>query len=89
MGKLVTREWRKAKSAELEFAFISAFRDNSSFGLNILGLLCIWQCLNFQKIPEKFLKNFTFSFSFHFHFSISISSHFYFIFVFTFHFSIV
>ena len=45
MGKVVTREWRKAKSAELEFAFVSAFRDNSSFGLNILGPLCLWQCL--------------------------------------------
>ena len=42
MGKVVTREWRKAKSAELEFAFVSAFRDNSSFGLNILGPLCLW-----------------------------------------------
>ena len=45
MGKVVTREWRKAKSAKLEFAFVSAFRDNSSFGLNILGPLCLWQCL--------------------------------------------
>ena len=44
MGKVVTREWRKAKSAKLEFAFVSAFRDNSSFGLNILGPLCLWQC---------------------------------------------
>ena len=41
MGKVVTREWRKAKSAELEFAFVPAFRDNSSF----LGPLCLWQCL--------------------------------------------
>ena len=41
VGKVVTREWRKAK---LEFAFVSAFRDNSSFGLNILGPLCLWQC---------------------------------------------
>ena len=38
VGKVVTREWRKAK---LEFAFVSAFRDNSSFGLNILGPLCL------------------------------------------------
>ena len=45
MGKVVTREWRKAKSAKLEFAFVSAFRDNSSFVLNILGPLCLWQCL--------------------------------------------
>ena len=37
MGKVVTREWRKAKSAKLEFAFVSAFRNNSSFGLNIPG----------------------------------------------------
>ena len=44
MGKVVTREWRKAKSAKLEFAVVSAFRDNSSFGLNILGPLCLWQC---------------------------------------------
>ena len=42
MGKVVTWEWRKAR---LEFAFVSAFRDNSSFGLNILGPLCLWQCL--------------------------------------------
>ena len=46
MGKVVTREWRKAKSAKLEFAFVSAFRDNSSFGLNILGPLCLWQCFS-------------------------------------------
>ena len=46
VGKVVTREWRKAKSAKLEFAFVSAFRDNSSFGLNILGPLCLWQCLD-------------------------------------------
>ena len=45
VGKVVTREGRKVKSAELEFAFVSAFRDNSSFGLNILGPLCLWQCL--------------------------------------------
>ena len=45
MGKVVTREWRKAKSAKLEFPVVSAFRDNSSFGLNILGPLCFWQCL--------------------------------------------
>ena len=45
MEKVVnTREWRKAKSAKLEFAFVSAFRDNSSFVLNILGPLCLWQC---------------------------------------------
>ena len=44
MGKVVTMEWRKAKSAKLQFAFVSAFRDNSSFGLNILGPLCLWQC---------------------------------------------
>ena len=49
MGKVVhTREWRKAKSAKLEFAFVSAFRDNSSFELNILGPLCLWQCLLFD-----------------------------------------
>ena len=28
MGKVVTREWRKAKSAKVEFAFVLAFRDN-------------------------------------------------------------
>ena len=44
VGMVVTKEWRKAKSAKLEFAFVSAFRDNSSFGLNILGPLCLWQC---------------------------------------------
>ena len=27
MGKVVTREWRKAKSAELEIAFVSASRE--------------------------------------------------------------
>ena len=41
---MVTREWRKAKSAKLEFAVVLAFRVNSSFGLNILGPLCLWQC---------------------------------------------
>ena len=39
VGKVVIRDCRKAKSAELEFAFVS------SFGLNILGPLCLWQCL--------------------------------------------
>ena len=54
VGKVVTREWRKAKSAKLEFAFVSAFRDNSSFGLNIMGPLCLWQCfilnLNYKQL---------------------------------------
>ena len=36
------RECRKAKSAELEFAFVSALRDNSSFGLNILYTIYIY-----------------------------------------------
>ena len=44
VGKVVNKEWRKAKSAKLEFVVVSAFRDNSSFGLNILGPLCLWQC---------------------------------------------
>ena len=62
MGKVVTREWRKAKSAELEFAFISAFRDNSSFGLNIPCPLCLWQCFRLKRIlgltmlPHPFLE---------------------------------
>ena len=38
----------KAKSAKLEFTFVSAFWDNSSFGLNILGPLCLWQCFSFH-----------------------------------------
>ena len=42
MGKVVTRECRKAKSAELEFAFVSALSDNSSFGLNILYTIYIY-----------------------------------------------
>ena len=29
---------------KLEFVFVLPFRDNSSFGLNSLGLLCLWQC---------------------------------------------
>ena len=48
---MVTREWRKAKSAKLEFAVVSAFRDNSSFGHNILGPLCLWQCFFKQMHP--------------------------------------
>ena len=44
MGKVVTREWRKAISTELEFTFVLAFKDKSSFGLYILGPLCLWQC---------------------------------------------
>ena len=36
------RECRKAKSAELEFAFVSALSDNSSFGLNILYTIYIY-----------------------------------------------
>ena len=28
---MVTREWSKANSAKLDFAFVSAFRDDSSF----------------------------------------------------------
>ena len=39
MAKVVTRE-RKAKSAKLEFVFVSAFRDNSSYGLNNSWVRC-------------------------------------------------
>ena len=55
MGKVVTREWRKAKSAKLQFAFVSAFRDNSSFGLNILGPLCLGKCLLFMLLAFSVL----------------------------------
>ena len=55
MGKVVTREWRKAKSAKLEFAFVSAFRDNSSFVLNILGPLCLVKCLLFMLLAFSVL----------------------------------
>ena len=53
MGKVITREWWNVQSAKLEFAFVSALRDNSSFGLNILGPLCLWQCL-FLYLCETF-----------------------------------
>ena len=55
VAKVVTREWRKAKTAKLEFVFVSAFRDNSTFGLNILGPLCLWQCFNLS-LWERFFK---------------------------------
>ena len=51
MGKVVTREWRKAKSAKLEFAFVSAFRDNSSIELNILGPFASGNVLLFCSKP--------------------------------------
>ena len=38
------QEWRKAKSAEAGICIRFSCRDNSSFILNILGLLCLWQC---------------------------------------------
>ena len=34
----------KLKVLKLEFVFVLPFRDNSSFGLNSLGPLCLWQC---------------------------------------------
>ena len=42
MGKVVTKEWTKAKSAETGFVVHFRCRNNSSFRRNILGLLCLW-----------------------------------------------
>ena len=39
MGKLVTKERMKSKSAETGICFSFSCRDNSSFGLNSLGPL--------------------------------------------------
>ena len=44
----MTERCTRWESAELEFAFVSAFRDNSRFGLNILGPLCLWQCFFYR-----------------------------------------
>ena len=41
----------------VEFASVSDFRDNSSFGLNILGSLCLWQCFTPFPQSEIFQKN--------------------------------
>ena len=44
VGKVVTKERIKAKSAETGFFLRFSSRDNSSFRLNSLGPLCLWQC---------------------------------------------
>ena len=44
VGMVVTKEWRKAKSAEAGICIRFSCRDNSSFRLNSLGPLCLWQC---------------------------------------------
>ena len=47
VGKVVTKVRPKAKSAENGFFFLRfSSRDNSSFRLNSLGPLCLWQCFN-------------------------------------------
>ena len=42
-------------SVKLEFASVSDFRDNSSFGLNILGPLCLWQCLKVITLVNAYI----------------------------------
>ena len=44
VGKVVTKEWRKANSAEPGFCIRFSLRD-SNFRLNSLGPLCLRQCL--------------------------------------------
>ena len=46
VGKVVTKVRTKAKSAETGFFLCFSIRDNSSFRLNSLGPLCLWQCFN-------------------------------------------
>ena len=41
---VVTKEWRKVKSADAGICIRFSCRDNSSFRLNSLGPLCLWQC---------------------------------------------
>ena len=53
MGKVVTREWRKAKVLNWNLHSFQLFRDNSSFGLNILGPLCLWQCFRTAPLIES------------------------------------
>ena len=48
VGMVVTKEWRKAKSAEPEICVRFSFRDNPS--LNSLGPLCLWQCFLFSDV---------------------------------------
>ena len=40
---VVTKEWRKVKSADAGICIRFSCRDNSSFRLNSLGPLCLWQ----------------------------------------------
>ena len=41
LGKVVTKKWRVAKSDEPGICIRFSCRDNSSFRLNTLGLLCL------------------------------------------------
>ena len=45
VGMVVTKEWRNVKSADAGICIRFSCRDNSSFRLNSLGPLCLWQCL--------------------------------------------
>ena len=40
---VVTKEWRKVKSADAGICIRFSCRDNSSFRLNSLGPMCLWQ----------------------------------------------
>ena len=46
VGRVVTKEERKVKSAVPEICIDFSCRDNSSFRLNSLGPLCLWQQLD-------------------------------------------
>ena len=50
---MVTKEWKKAKSAEHGICVRFSFRDNPSFRLNSLAPLCLWQCFLFRRIDWK------------------------------------
>ena len=49
---VVTKEWRKVKSADAGIRICLSCRDNSSFSLNSLGPLCLLQCLGYCTVAK-------------------------------------
>ena len=52
VGMVVTKEWRKVKSADAGIRICLSCRDNSSFRLNSLGPLCLLQCLGYCTVAK-------------------------------------
>ena len=50
-GRVGWQSGGRLKVLRLQFVFVLAFRDNSSFWLNSLGPLCLWQGFYFSAAP--------------------------------------